>query len=232
MVFFTSLNDDYRLRARRRWSEDEKAGVSYVICNSDSFNELDQAAEWLNLYARRYDGKIITNFDEQRPIFQDAPFSLQNVMRGDIDAYKMQEFNIRHADIVCDTIKQIHSEAITMTHIQVKLGDGSIIHGDFVVANSIKDSFNKASASNAPNNLKELLEKLTVAVGKMSEQLPKETATQVARDLDTLVVEATSSAPRRQWWQLSIDGLKQAAQGIGEFGKPVIELVGLLLPLL
>jgi hypothetical protein len=119
-----------------------------------------------------------------------------------------------------------------MTQIDVKLGNGVTIHGDFVVSNSIKDSFNKVVSSNAPDELKDLLKKLATAVGKMTEQLPKESAQQVARDLDTLVAEATSPAPRTQWWQLSIEGLKEAAQDIGEIGKPVLQLASLLVPLL
>lgn len=52
----------------------------------------------------------------------------------------------------------------------------------------------------------------------------KEGAEQVARDLETLTAEATSKEPRRKWWELSIEGLKDAAKNIGEIGKPVLEL--------
>ena len=232
MVFFTGEIQGYRREPRERWRGEERGSVTYVTCHADSLGELDRAADWLNWYAQRYHGEIVTNFDEQRPTFQDAPFSLQNIMNGKLDKYRMRDFNIEHAEIVCDTVQQIHSEATTMTQIEVKLGNGATIHGDFVVANSIKDSFNKVSSSGAPDELKGLLEKLTTAVGKMTEQLPNETAQQVARDLDTLVAEATSPAPRKQWWQLSIEGLKKAAQDIGEIGKPVLELAGLLVPLL
>lgn len=62
--------------------------------------------------------------------------------------------------------------------------------------------------------------------------MPTQTAKQVARDLENLVAEATSPEPRKQWWQLNIDGLKKAAQGIGEIGKPVLQLAVLLVPLL
>lgn len=230
MVFFKG---DFKELSRNPGRRREQVGnVTYVTCRVDNLIELDKAADWLEWYAERYGGEVITNFDEQRPTFRDAPFSLQNVMNGNLDIYRMHEFRIEHADIVCDTVNNIHSEKTTMTQIDVQLGNGVTIHGDFVVANSIKDSFNKVSSSSAPNDLKNLLKELATAVGKMTEQLPKETAQQVARDLDTLIAEATSPAPRKQWWQLSVDGLKKAAQDIGEIGKPVIELAGLLVPLL
>ena len=59
----------------------------------------------------------------------------------------------------------------------------------------------------------------------MGEALPQEKAEQVARDLQTLVAEASSKKPRKQWWQLSIEGLKKTAKDVGEIGKPVLELV-------
>ncbi len=235
MVFFTEEKHRYQRQQRDSWQREEKGSVTFVTCRADSLDELDSAAEWLDWYANRYHGEIITNFDEQRPIFEDAPFSLQNIMGGRMGNYHvtyLENLNARDANIFTPKINRIHSEATTMTQITVTLGDGATIHGDFVVANSIKDSFNKVSSSSAPDELKSLLEKLTTAVGKMTEQLPKETAQQVARDLDTLVAEATSPTPRKQWWQLSIEGLKKAAQDIGEIGKPVLELAAPLVSLL
>lgn len=108
--------------------------------------------------------------------------------------------------------------------VEVKLGNNATIYGDFAVANSIKDSFNKATSANIPNDLKKLLKDLSIAVGQMSEKLSQEEAKQAARDLETLMAEATSEKPRRKWWELSIDGLKEAARNVGEIGKPVLEL--------
>jgi hypothetical protein len=106
--------------------------------------------------------------------------------------------------------------------IEVVLGDYATIHGDFVVANSIKDSFNKAdSATN--DALSDLLKELAAAVGKMSELLPKEKAREVATDLAVLTDEATREKPRRRWWELSIEGLTKAAEDVGEIGTPVIQ---------
>ncbi len=107
----------------------------------------------------------------------------------------------------------------TETNVQnVQLGDGTIIHGDFVVATKIRDSFNKVESSNSSDNLKELLKELTISVAKMSEQLPKEQAEQVANDLQSFTNEAISEKPRQKWWQLSSEGIKDAAKTIGVNG--------------
>jgi hypothetical protein len=223
MVFFTG---------ERRRQLEERGNVTFVTCRADSLLELDRAADWLDQYVGRYGGEIITNFDEQRPTFQHAPFSLQNVMNGRLDKARLQEFHIGKAEIVCESIQRIHAEAITMSRNEINIRDNATIHGDVIAATSIRNSFNKAALAEASTELKDMLKKLAVAVEKMNAALPKETAQQVARDLDILVVEATSPAPRKEWWQLSVEGLKKAAINVGEIGKPVLELAGMIVALL
>lgn len=229
MVFFKArITESSTFRGRSNGDNN----VTYVRCHANTLSDLNAAAEWLVQYADRYGGEIITNFDQQRPTFQDAPFSLQKVMTGRLKENDLERLHIDHAEIICDTVERIHTEAITMTKIDVKLGDGTVIHGDFVIANSIKNSFNKVASADIADDLKELLQKLTKEVGVMSEALPEDTSQQVARDLETLTTEATSKAPRKRWWELSLDGIKQAAISVGEIGKPVLEIVTLLIPLL
>lgn len=122
-------------------------------------------------------------------------------------------------------------EIISMTKNEIKIGNGTIIHGDFVVADSIKDSFNKTTEMEVSQEIQEILSSLTKAVSQMSQNLPQETATQIIHDLEILKTESTSKAPRRQWLELSADGLRQAAINIGEIGKPVLELVARIIPL-
>lgn len=120
----------------------------------------------------------------------------------------------------------------TMAKNEIRLGDGTTIYGDFVTANSIKSSFNRVNDSEIPAELKETLTALAKSVAKMVETLPDEKAQKVTQDLEVLTSEAISKVPRKQWISLSAEGLKQAAKNIGEIGKPVIELVGKILPLL
>lgn len=223
MVFFS---------AGREMGLDIKENVTYVTCKADSTNELNRAVEWLEWYANRYDGEIITNFDQQEPTFANAPFSLQNVMGGKLSVYALERYHIENANIVCEKIESLHAETVNMTKIDVTLGDGTTIHGDFVVANSIKDSFNKVEKADVPNELKSLLKDLAKSIATMSERLPKETAGQVARDLETLTAEATSKTPRKQWWELSVEGLTKVAKDIGEIGKPVLELAAKIVAIL
>lgn len=152
--------------------------------------------------------------------------------RSQVQESSSPQFHIQNAEVFVDSVNSLHTEKVSMTKIDVKLGDNTTIHGNFIVANSIKDSFNQADSASISADLKSALKDLAIAVGKMSENLPEESAKQVARDLETLTVEATSSFPRKQWWELSIEGLKKAAKDVGEIGKPVLDIVAKLVPIL
>lgn len=84
MVFFSS-----------KWKvvlEDGLAGfTTFVTCHPNP-EELDNAVEWLTKYVDFYRGEIITNFDEQSPWFENAPFSLPKVMTGKLDLQNLQDF--------------------------------------------------------------------------------------------------------------------------------------------
>jgi polyhydroxyalkanoate synthesis regulator phasin len=110
--------------------------------------------------------------------------------------------------------------------------ENATIYGDFAVAHSIKDSFNKITASAVSNELKELIKELAVAVGKMTQEMPKEQAEDVAEDLKNLVEQATREKPKRKWWSVSVAGLTQAAKNIGKIGEPVMDILERTVPLL
>jgi hypothetical protein len=73
---------------------------------------------------------------------------------------------------------------------------------------------------------------LTKAVEQMASSLPKQRQEEVARDLQALAAEATSPTPRRKWYEVSAEGLVDAAKAVAGIGAPVIESVKLLLGLL
>jgi len=116
--------------------------------------------------------------------------------------------------------------------IEVSIGDKTQISGNFVVANSISDSFNKLETSDINKELKNALAELSLAVDNMMEHLPKDDAEDVAEDLNSLINQATRENPKRKRWSVSVGGLSEAAEKIGRVGAPVLELVSKIVPLL
>jgi hypothetical protein len=53
-----------------------------------------------------------------------------------------------------------------------------------------------------------------------------------ARAAFALTKEALRKAPRRDWWKLSLKGIKEAATIGGDIGKPVVETVAAVSKLL
>ncbi|UCC40765.1 MAG: hypothetical protein JSV96_04785 [Candidatus Aminicenantes bacterium] len=133
-------------------------------------------------------------------------------------------------NFVTGTINKIGTQ--TMTKIKVTLGDGTVFHGDFVVAKNIEDSFNKAQQFQVDENLKKKLEELSSLVAKLCEQLPDDKANEVSRDLQSIVNEATSEKPRKEWYELSAKGLIEAAKTVASMAGPIVTTVKTILSLL
>ncbi len=116
----------------------------------------------------------------------------------------------------------------------INFGDNVTVTGDFnvVVADQIENSFNRVAASDVKQELKDALQQLAIESAKVAKALPAERAEEVARDLDTLTKEATATQPRRRWYEVSAEGLLDAAKAVGEAAKPLVETVKLVLALL
>lgn len=117
-------------------------------------------------------------------------------------------------------------------NIEISIGNNAQFAGDFIVAKSIQNSFNKIASSNLSSELKDLLGQLSIEVGKILEHLSKEEAKELTEDLDTLVDKVTSEKPKRKWWSVSIDGLSKAAEKLGKVGMPILEIIGKIIPIL
>lgn len=120
----------------------------------------------------------------------------------------------------------------TSPKIAISLGNAAIVYGNFVVASSIKDSFNKVETTHISDDLKSYLRDLVIAVSKMCEYFTDEVTNQVSRDLEILITEATSESPRKKWWQLSVEGIAKAAENVDEVGGHVLDLLAKIIPIL
>jgi len=86
--------------------------------------------------------------------------------------------------------------------------------------------------ASGPSEIETLLKQLHVEVGRIAKELPPEKAEEAAADLETLTQEATKEKPRRRWWELSAEGIIDAAKSVGQVGVTAIALIEKLLPLL
>jgi hypothetical protein len=117
---------------------------------------------------------------------------------------------------------------------KINFGSGNVFQGDVNVtaARTIQDSFNRVASSNANPQLRDALQDLHKGVAEMAKKLPAEKQIEVSKDLETLSAEAISQSPRRKWYELSADGLLEAAKAVGEIAAPVVTTVKTVLGLL
>ncbi|MBV5329337.1 MAG: hypothetical protein JZU65_17235 [Chlorobium sp.] len=167
----------------------------------------------------------------QAPIFKAAHDAFGIALEG--EAATLQQMHWQLAEKVEKYIKRTENEAkITtiiyegamITNIQM---DNVSITGDFTVvtAKNIENSFNKVGKSDVNSDLKEKLKLLTIEVAKLAKELPTEAAEKVTRDLDNLTFEAISNTPRKKWYELSAEGILEAAKAVANMTESVTKAV-------
>jgi len=138
---------------------------------------------------------------------------------------------IRRAENKAKISITIHG-GVMITNIQM----GNVtVSGDFtfVTAKNITNSFNKIGESNANDDLKEKLKVLAIEVAKLAKELPPDKAEEVTRDLDSLTSEAVAKNPRKKWYELSLQGILDAAIFVASMIGPIstaVKDVSSLLP--
>jgi hypothetical protein len=149
---------------------------------------------------------------------------------------RITEKSIAGPQIVMDieSFNQVIVEGDQIVNDQsLKIGDNAHIGTlNQVMAESIANSFNTIDKSQVNNDLKQKLKDLTAQVEELAKKLPADKAEEVTRDLEVFTKEATASTPRRKWYELSANGLVEAAKAVGEIAGPVIKTVGAILALL
>jgi hypothetical protein len=73
---------------------------------------------------------------------------------------------------------------------------------------------------------------LSTEVANLAKELPDAKAEAVANDLSTLTSEALASAPRRKIYEVSAEGLMEAAKTVAGMAEPITRAVKVVLALL
>ncbi|MBI2402247.1 MAG: hypothetical protein HYV20_05835 [Gemmatimonadetes bacterium] len=116
--------------------------------------------------------------------------------------------------------------------VTITLGAGATFTGDVVTAQRVERTLRVAQGVASPQ-LRRSLEELIGQTGKLLERLePAERQNEVARSLETLVEEASKPTPDKRWYQLSSEGLIDAAKTVAALTEPVTSAVKAVLALL
>lgn len=91
---------------------------------------------------------------------------------------------------------------------------------------------NNLQQSTAPAELQALVKQLTEQIKEISTKVDSKTTQSMADEVKALSENLAKEEPKRRWYEVSLEGLKEAAQAVGELGKPILETVKALTPLL
>ena len=222
-----------------------KMYASYATFDSGEPETLDETVDWLDeVYVQSlYSGQVVTDFDEQMRRFSGATFSLRNIMENHLDLQQVQTViqtvNLYAADTVglfagLKSINNLHVERIDRMeqNKSINIGSGASVSAPVVIADEIRHSFNTLRDSNADPELKRLLEKLLMEVQEAAQVMRSPEAENAARDSRNLVEEAAAKVPRAGESVRLGTRIVEWARTIGEAGKPVVDLVTAIIPLL
>jgi uncharacterized protein YjbI with pentapeptide repeats len=115
--------------------------------------------------------------------------------------------------------------------IGAAIGAGAKVDANDI--NVFKDAVHQnLTKSPATDEVKLLVRQLIEQIQTIANKVPSAATTQMGEDAVILSREMAKPTPRREWYELSATGLKDAATAAGEIGKPLLEIVAKLASLL
>ncbi len=218
---------------------------SYVTFFPSHKGSFESRINWLEaIYVESmYQGQIITDFDEGNRHFNAAKFSLEKVFKKQVSVPQAEAWihgvHVYGGNTMMffDSLTTVHAEKVAQMNQEkvINIGDNNTISAPITIADSIQNSFNDLKEAKIDQDIEKLLKQLLEAVNDVNKNATDEAsvATEaMARDVETLVKEATSANPRQAWYEITMKGLKEAAKSVGEIANPVLEVLKKLSPLL
>jgi hypothetical protein len=185
---------------------------------------------------RLYHGSVLTDFDQQAPSIANTLFSLDQVLTSPDLAKHIANLREKYGQFNWDQLEKstlsfhTHEENV-MVNVNAS-GHGNVINvAKYMVGvtNTVNQNVNQSAAN---DEIKELVKKLGEQIATAGSTIDPVRAQQMGSDVKALSEEIKNSEPRRKWYEISLNGLKEAAEAVGEVGKPILETVAALMPLL
>ena len=205
---------------------------SFVQCAAGSDSEIDHATEWIQKYSAKHSGRLITNFDEQRPLLSDAPLSYQKLVNKTYDKNIIKQFIgptvIEHIDnLSCEQSTFVGD--INMGH-KVNVTGPAIITIDSTL-HDVTQTIGMAPGltANEKSNLEDMVESLKAELESIKASHPDEVK-EIAEAVHKVVTVASRPPEKRKHSLLerSAKGLTQAAELVKDVAPAVLSTAGLI----
>ncbi len=212
----------------------DRAQYTFVQCVAGPDSELDAAVDWIEKYTTKYAGRVITNFDEQRPVLADAPLSYQRLVAKTYDRTVIKHFA---GTILAGRIDKVVQESVTTQYLgdvhmghNINVGGSAIINIDSVISN-VTQTIGSAPGldSTQKSQLEALVQSLKADLDKLKASHVDETK-EIAEALEKAVANAAKPPQERKQslLQLSAKGLKEAAELVKDTAPSILTTAGLI----
>jgi hypothetical protein len=212
----------------------DRAQYTFVQCAADSDSELDAAVNWIGRYATKYAGRVITNFDEQRPVLADAPLSYQRLVAKTYDRTVIEHFG---GTIRADRIDKLFYESKTTvnygdTHVghNINVTGSANINIDSLLSNVTQtietapglDSAQKSKLDSLVQSLKSDLENVKASHADETKEI-------IDAVEKAVTIAAKPPQERKQsLLELSAKGLREAAELVRDVAPNILTTAGLI----
>jgi hypothetical protein len=198
------------------------ATTNTMIAARDS-GDLQQRDALLTQMNQRYN-LLVKSFEDT--VQQIRPLAAQSVRETSRPAYAFPKLEYVGGGFVVDSP---HSTNITSNIIGSPGAIANVAQYMSSVASHVTQQMSNVEGK---EQIRELVTELAQRISAIDPAVQPEKTKGMADDLKVLSDEVAKPQPRRKWYELSLEGIKEAAEAIGEIGKPVLDTVARLLPLL
>jgi hypothetical protein len=147
---------------------------------------------------------------------------------------KIEDYQARRAAIRVVSVTNVERGA---TYVEKSVttnvtGHGNIVNvADFMsnVTNTVNQQLTQSAA---PDDVQALIKQLVKQIEEIATKIEPQKTQQLGADVEALTKEVTSPQPRKKWYELALESIKETATTIGEVGKPILDTVKTLAPLL
>ena len=173
--------------------------ASYVNFDPSDYRSFRESVEWMeqDYIVGKYKGRVITDFDEQRSHFPNAPFSLKKVMELSLSRPEVinviHELHLDGADRLFDGVEQVKilsmrvEEFVEKKNVVTVNGQGNIVNVAEYMSNVTNNVNQNVNQSTAPDEVKNLVKQLTERVTALGSTLDPEVAQQMGDDVEALI---------------------------------------------
>lgn len=91
---------------------------------------------------------------------------------------------------------------------------------------------NSIQSETVPHEVSDLIQQLKSEMEKISDTADESQIRKMGKNLEALSKETANSEPDRRWYEVSLEGIKEAAEAIGGIAAPIMAIVAKLSPFL